>query len=130
MTANAYTARELLAMEVQILNTLEYETTPPTAYRFLEVVSKLQNFTGADFLTAHFILELSMMEYNMLSYTPAVLATASVYIAAKMRVAKFSYENIPCTQDELKTCARDLCFLISASKNWTMQSIRNKFSLA
>ncbi|CAI5472598.1 unnamed protein product [Closterium sp. Yama58-4] len=98
---NAYTRQDVLKMEKDMLNTLQFKLTIPTSYvfaaRFLKAATAAANAAaaagvgadkavtvGADtrvHALAWFLLELTLPEHSMIKFSPSHLAAASVYAA-------------------------------------------------
>ena len=75
-------------METNVLNVLEFNLTIPTEMQFLPRLLKaatceLQNPVLADKVTimAHFLCELTLMEYEFIQYTPSTIALSAVCLA-------------------------------------------------
>ncbi|KAL5216358.1 hypothetical protein ABZP36_007759 [Zizania latifolia] len=77
----AYTKGQILEMENLILNTLQFNMSVPTPYVFMRRFLKAANSDKKLELLSFFILELSLVEYQMLKYKPSLLAAAAVYTA-------------------------------------------------
>ncbi|GJP29037.1 hypothetical protein CLOM_g39 [Closterium sp. NIES-68] len=98
---NAYTRQDVLKMEKDMLNTLKFKLTIPTAYvftaRFLKAATAAANAAaaagagadnavtvGADarvHALAWYLLELTLPEHSMIKFSPSHAAAASVYAA-------------------------------------------------
>ncbi|CAI5527344.1 unnamed protein product [Closterium sp. Naga37s-1] len=98
---SAYTRQDVLKMEKDMLNTLQFKLTIPTTYvfaaRFLKAATAAANApatagAGADMAVtvgadtrvhalAWFLLELTLPEHSMIKFSPSQLAAASVYAA-------------------------------------------------
>ncbi|XP_042379921.1 cyclin-B2-2-like [Zingiber officinale] len=83
LSGQAYTRDDIFKMEKLILETLEYELTVPTpcvyVKRFLEAAES-DKMPRMEVLS-YFILELSLLEYEMLKFKPSMLAAAAIYTA-------------------------------------------------
>ncbi|KAJ7544944.1 hypothetical protein O6H91_09G099800 [Diphasiastrum complanatum] len=77
----AYTRDQVLAMEKKILNTLSFNLTVPTPYMFIVRFLKAASADRQLNLLAFFLLELCLVEYAMVKFTPSMLAAAAVYTA-------------------------------------------------
>lgn len=84
ITDKAYSKEEILKMEQQILSTLDFNVTTPSTYRFLERFSKIINVDTPLFNLARYLIELPLIEYRMLKYTPSNLAASALYLAQKI----------------------------------------------
>jgi cyclin B len=81
ITDKAYTKEEILKMEQLILMTLDFNITAPSSYRFLERFTKIVNGDMLMFNLARYLIELPLIEYRMLKYTPSNIAASAVYLA-------------------------------------------------
>lgn len=78
-------------MEGKILNALKFNVTTSSPYLFLKRYAKLlHNCDSKTWYMARYLLELSLIEYAMLKYTPSNIAASAIYLAAKI----FKYKNI------------------------------------
>ena len=86
VSENKFTRKEVLAMERDMLSTLDFNLTTPSAYRFLERFRRLSTTTASDdqlFFFAQYIQEVSLLDASLLQYRPSELAAASLILAAK-----------------------------------------------
>ncbi|KAL6220792.1 hypothetical protein ACLB2K_008547 [Fragaria x ananassa] len=77
----AYTRKEILEMESLILNTLQFNMSVPTPYVFLKRFLKAAQSDKKLELLSFFLIELSLVEYEMLKFSPSMLAASAVYTA-------------------------------------------------
>jgi len=73
-------------MEREMLMTLDFELTAPSAYRFLERFRRLSSLTSSDdalFFFAQYIQEIALLDASLLLYKPSELAAASLILATK-----------------------------------------------
>jgi hypothetical protein len=81
ITDKAYTKEEILKMEQDILRTLDFNITAPSPYRFLERYNKIVNGDNIVFNLARYLIELPLIEYRMLKYSPSNMAASAIYLA-------------------------------------------------
>lgn len=84
ITDKAYSKEEILTMEQSILATLDFNITTPSSFRFLERFAKINNADASLFNLARYLIELPLIEYRMLKYTPSNLASSALYLAQKI----------------------------------------------
>lgn len=84
ITDKAYTKEQILAQEFDILQTLDFNITISSSYRFLERFSKLAKCDGLLFNYARYLIELSLIELKMYKWSPSLIAAASIYTAKKV----------------------------------------------
>ena len=58
----AYTKDQILKMELDILDALDFAITVPSAWRFAERFSKVAGIDEPSFFLARYLLELSLIE--------------------------------------------------------------------
>lgn len=81
ITDKAYTKEEILKMEYSIIQTLDFNLCTPSPYRFLERFTKIMNADSILFNLARYLIELPLIEYRMVKYTPSILAASAVYLS-------------------------------------------------
>lgn len=79
----AYTRKEIIEMEEQILKTLEYNITIPSAHAFLVRFLKAAHADKRIVQLSCYILDGTLQSYNLLHYLPSQLAAAAVFIARR-----------------------------------------------
>lgn len=134
VTDKAYTKEEVLEMEGKILSGLEFNLTSTSAGRFLERYNLL-NEPGNEkkYSMARYLIELSLVEYKMLKYSPSLLAASALYLSNKIFKSKAAWSDILArnakfTEAELRPCAKDLCILMQNADKSNLQAVRRKFS--
>jgi cyclin B len=63
------------------LTTLDFNITTPSPYRFLERFTKVINADTPLFNLARYLIELPLIEYRMLKYSPSLLSAAALFVA-------------------------------------------------
>nr|QYW07111.1 cyclin A1-1 [Dimocarpus longan] len=82
ITDNTYSKGEVLEMESTVLSYLKFEMTAPTAKCFLRHFVHAAQVTSVKLeCLASYILELSLLEYNMLHYAPSIIAASATLLA-------------------------------------------------
>ena len=84
MTDNAYTPEELIKLESDILDKIEFNMTYPTSLRFLEIFKKKLNLTDIDFYRCRFFIEICLFDYNCCYFSPSLIAATSVILNYKI----------------------------------------------
>lgn len=121
---------------------LDFNVVSPSSYRFLERFSKIAGLSQKQFNLARYLIELPLIEYRMLKYSPSNLAASAVYLTLK--ILPRQDENMqdvkqpawePKMQDhtgyqenDLRPCAKDLCILLQGIEKCSLQAVRKKFS--
>eukprot|EP00250_Pteridium_aquilinum_P019470 c24445_g1_i2 orf=332-1717(-) len=78
---NAYTRQQILDMEKVMLNVLRFNLCIPTPYMFLVRFLKAAASDQQMNMLAFYFVELCMVDYTMLEFTPSMLAASAVYLA-------------------------------------------------
>lgn len=76
--SNSFTAPELRRMELTILNALKFEISVPTVFPFLARTTKAAKLDTAGTKLASYIAEVALHKYEVIKYTPSVIAASSV----------------------------------------------------
>lgn len=85
ITDNAYTKDEILAMERQMLSTLDFDIQTISAYRFLQRYAKVVgNVDSMLFNLSRYLIELSLVNYRMLKHGQSMIASSALYLSLKM----------------------------------------------
>jgi cyclin B len=132
VTDKAYSRDDILKMEVSILTALQFKVCRPTAMNFLERYQLISGCTDAHRDLAQYLLELSLVDYKMIKYTPSHLAAASVLLSNKLlrRPAwtPAAVRHTRMTEPMLKECAKEICLLLELAESASLQAVRKKFS--
>lgn len=81
MTQNAYTNEQVLEMEAQVLQVLEFNFTYATPLSFLETFMSALNATDLPTeLYSRFLLELSLTKLSLQKFNPSCLALACLLV--------------------------------------------------
>ncbi|XP_002454880.1 cyclin-A1-3 [Sorghum bicolor] len=139
ITDNTYFRDEVLEMEASVLNYLKFEMTAPTAKCFLRRFARSAQACDEDpalhleFL-ASYIAELSLLEYNLLSYPPSLIAASAIFLARFiLQPTKYPWNSTLShyTQykpSELSDCVKALHRLFSVGPGSNLPAIREKYS--
>ena len=126
MTDNAYTKEELLKMENDILDKIQFNMTYPTSFRFLEIFKIIFNLKEIDYYRCRFLLEIALFDYNCCHFSPSLIAATSIFLNCKlnnMDINCLENNNIQYKINEMIPCLK--C-LVKAVKQ--MNDIDNKFT--
>ncbi|XP_018492956.1 cyclin-B2-3 isoform X2 [Raphanus sativus] len=110
---NAYTRRQVLDMEKLIANTLQFNFSLPTPYVFMKRFLKASQSDKKLEVLSFFIIELCLVEYEMLKYTPSKLAASAIY-TARCTLDGFEKWSKTCEfhtgykEEQLLACARKM----------------------
>ncbi|KAF9682094.1 hypothetical protein SADUNF_Sadunf05G0072600 [Salix dunnii] len=79
----AYARKEVLEMENLMLNKLQFNMSVPTPYVFMQRFLKAAQSDKKLELLSFFLIELSLVEYEMLKFPPSLLAASAIYTAQR-----------------------------------------------
>ncbi|XP_062188909.1 cyclin-A1-2-like isoform X2 [Phragmites australis] len=139
ITDNTYFRDEVLEMEASVLNYLKFEMTAPTAKCFLRRFARAAQVCDEDpalhlEFVANYVSELSLLEYNLLSYPPSLIAASAIFLAKFiLQPTKYPWNSTLAhyTQykpSELCDCVKALHRLFSVGPGRNLPAIREKYS--
>jgi cyclin B len=133
VTDKAYSKEDIVKMEVAMLSALDFKVCRPTPVQFLERYQSINGCTEAHRDLAQYLLELTLVDYNMLKYSPSRLAAAAVLLSNKLLRRQPSWrataeQQTHFTEQMLKECAKEMCALLEYAEQNPLQAVRKKFS--
>ncbi|KAL5225850.1 hypothetical protein ABZP36_012489 [Zizania latifolia] len=129
----AYTRADILEMERMIVNTLQFDMSVPTPYCFMRRFLKAAQSDKKLELLSFFIIELSLVEYEMLKFRPSMLAAAAVY-TAQCTISGFKSWNKCCelhtkyTEEQLMDCSKMMVELHQKAGHGKLTGVHRKYS--
>jgi len=84
ITDKSYSERDIIKMELKILESLEFNLGRPLPLHFLRRASKAGGVEAITHTLAKYIMELSLVEYSLVSVPPSLLAAASLALAMRL----------------------------------------------
>ena len=131
MTDNTYSKDEVLKMEYDILKKLEFNITNPSSLRFLEIYNYYLKLDNNIYYLVKYFLELSLLNYKQIKYSPSIISTSAIYLAKKQevlfvendlwKVSGYKFEDI-------EECYKDLKEYIFQLNNSQYLAVKRKFS--
>lgn len=132
ITDKAYTKEEILQMEGNILSVLEFSLTFTSSLIYLDRYANLLNYDEKTLNLGKYLLELSMIEYKMISYSQSLLACSAIYLINKMKKNEIWPENIArCSnyaENELKQCSKEMFLILQNVDKSNLQAVKKKFA--
>jgi len=136
VTDKAYSKEDILKMEKQVLQVLNFDVLSPTSEEFFNIISKIFSFNTIQQHMGEFFLESALIDYGMINYEYSIIASACAYIVMKyfnlsgynnLYSSKITFNNSP--QKNIKKCAKKLCFLVRSLSKSKLRAAKNKYSL-
>ncbi|XP_067669093.1 G2/mitotic-specific cyclin-B3-like [Haliotis asinina] len=129
---DAYTRQEFIQMEMNILRIVGFDLGMPLSYRFLRRYAKCARAAMETLTLARYILEMSLMEYSLLSVKESKMAAATLYLALCMKkegtwtrtMVHFTGYELT----ELRDLSRQLNTVIKSPPNKQLTTIRSKYA--
>ncbi|CAG2104075.1 unnamed protein product [Medioppia subpectinata] len=81
---DAYTRRDVILMEMKILRALEFDLCFPISYRFLRRFARTAKQSMETLTLARFVLEMSLLEYEIIEEADSRVAAAALLLALRM----------------------------------------------
>ena len=136
ITDNAYNKQELLLMEYDVLKILNFNLIVPTSNDFYNILAKLFSFEEKQYFLGKYIIDCSLIDYEMIKYSASVIAASSAYLVMKFfRIHNYKnlYSNFIVKEKNpqkiIKEVAQELCILIKNLSDSKLKAIKNKYSL-
>jgi cyclin B len=82
---DAYTRRDMILMEMDIFKTLSFFLGFPLSYRFLRRYARCAGLTMETLTLSRFILETSLMDYDLVQERDSKMAAAALLLALRMK---------------------------------------------
>ncbi|XP_026289841.1 G2/mitotic-specific cyclin-B3 [Frankliniella occidentalis] len=128
----AYNHDELIAMEVAILRVIGFDLSMPLSYRFLRRYARCAKIAMPQLTLARFILELSLLEYSMVTVSDSKLAAATLFLALKMQnlggwTPTLEYYSGYKLED-IHDLVHQLNDMLHKKPKTALQTVRNKYS--
>ncbi|XP_033502118.1 G2/mitotic-specific cyclin-B1 [Epinephelus lanceolatus] len=84
VTDRAYTTAQIRDMEMTILRVLKFKLGRPLPLQFLRRASKIYEVTAEQHTLAKYLLELTMVDYEMVHFPPSMMASAALALTLKV----------------------------------------------
>lgn len=134
ITDYAYSKDEILQMECDMLTTLDFRISAPTAAHFSHRLHHVNQSDAAHHHLACYLVELALVEYRMVRYTPSHLVAAAALVSNDLVGRQPIWPAQMCqqaryTEDQLRACANELRALLDAAPNNSLQAVRKRYML-
>jgi cyclin B len=131
MTDNTYSKDEVLKMEYDILKKLEFNITNPSSLKFLEIYNYYLKLDNKIYYLVKYFLELSLLNYKQIKYSPSIISTSAIYLAKKQEVLFVENElwNVSGYKfEDIEECYKDLKEYIFQLNKSKYLAVKRKFS--
>ncbi|KAL2715404.1 G2/mitotic-specific cyclin-B3 [Vespula squamosa] len=128
----AYTQRELIKMEINVLKVVDFDLGIPLSYRFLRRYARCAKVSMPTLTLARYILEYSLMDYSTITYSDSKMAASALLLALQMKdlggwtptLEYYSGYNV----DDIRDIVRILNEGLHRKHKEALVTIRNKYS--
>ncbi|XP_077139531.1 G2/mitotic-specific cyclin-B3 [Ranitomeya variabilis] len=129
---DAYKREELTAMEMDVLQKLNFDINIPIPYRFLRRFGKCAHASMETLTLARYICELTLQDYQFVQESASKMAASCLLLALKMKdlggwTATLQHYSGYRALDLLPLVKR-LNFLIMCQPNEKLKAVRSKYS--
>ena len=140
MTDNSYTKKQMLQMENDILKTIEFNITIPTPLRFVELLQQFLNLNTQNVYMCQYLIELAVMNYKMIKYSPLLIATCAVYLEKKLNKNGIilwdeKYESViwdvsgyKKNEIDVRSCLKEMCLTLDDVDLGKYPAVKKKYS--
>jgi len=133
ISSKVYTEKKIFEMEGKILVSLGFNLLTTSSYTFLQRYARINRFNEESFNIARYLLELALMKYHTLQYTPSNLACSAIYLVNKLQEKDdewpdFMAKNTKYTEAELRPAAKYLCTLLRNAGRNGLYAVMRKFA--
>ncbi|XP_012541579.1 G2/mitotic-specific cyclin-B3 [Monomorium pharaonis] len=128
----AYTQRELIKMEINILKVVNFDLGIPLSYRFLRRYARCAKVSMPTLTLARYILEHSLMDYTMIRFSDSKIAAAALLLALLMKDLGGWTPTLEYYSSYKLDDIRDICNLLNNSLHKehkeTLKTVYSKYS--
>ncbi|KAL0101613.1 hypothetical protein PUN28_019031 [Cardiocondyla obscurior] len=128
----AYSQRELIKMEINVLKVVKFDLGIPLSYRFLRRYARCTKVSMATLTLARYILEHSLMDYTMIRFSDSKMAAAALLLALLMKDLGGWNPTLEYYSGYKLDDIRDICNLLNQSLHKkhkeTLKTVHNKYS--
>ena len=140
ITDHAYVKNEVLKMEYDVLNKLDFSFLYPSPIKFYEYLSIHFNFDKKMHMMGKYLMETFLLDVKNFKYKPSIIACACAYIVMKFfKINNYNeaydkkFYNLDSNEGEytegnVKDCAREICMLVDNINKSNFQACVKKYS--
>lgn len=139
MTDNTYTKKEVMEMELDLLQFLNYEMGYPTTRTFIRIFIRAAQdsakFSSIEFeFLACYISELSLLDYTCVRFLPSMIAASAIFLARFTILPSTCPWTLALQQftgyasHQLKECVLAIHHLQSGDRETSGRAVREKYT--
>ena len=136
ITDFAYNKNDLLFMENEVLKILNFNLVYPTSNDFLNILSKLFDFSEKEFFLGKYFIDSVLVDYEMIKYKASIIAASSAYLVMKI-FGKGNYKILysdfiikdKYPDKMIKEVAKEICLLVKNLSQSKLKAIKSKYSM-
>jgi len=137
ITDNAYTESEIRNMELKIIRALEFDLCQPVSLNFLRRYSKAGDVDVLQHSLAKYVLETSLLDYNLASVPGSLLASGSLCLSLLLLEPSVSVDTVwnptlsyysgYSAESVLKLVAKLASNIVKMNRSSKLQAVRTKY---
>lgn len=128
---NAYTTKQLLEMEGEILEAVNFNVLCPNSYNFLSNFNSKFEMEDKLFYYVQFLLETAMLDLTYLKHSNLVLTAGAIFFTNKLFKKEgwpeFYEKTMGVSEHQLKGAAKDLFVIMKKIEKADLTAINRKF---
>jgi hypothetical protein len=132
ITDNAYTKADIRKMERMILHTLDFNLGKPLPLHFLRRNSKAGEVDATKHTLAKYLMELTIVDYDMVHYHPSEVAAASLCLSMKILDITTWTDTLhhysKYSEQDLLPIMQRICLLITKAGTGKLTAIKTKYA--
>ncbi|KAK7872226.1 hypothetical protein R5R35_012084 [Gryllus longicercus] len=133
VSANAYSKREILQMELNMVKSLDCSFGRPLPIHFLRRYSKADKVAAVTHVMAKYVMEMGILEYELCHIVPSLLAAAALYISLWLSEGKSRWSNnlveySGYTLNDILPVVKRLSMVLVTASDTKFQAIRKKYA--
>jgi len=137
ITDNAYSEDEIRSMELRIIRALDFDLCQPISLNFLRRYSKAGNVDVLQHSLAKYVLEVSLIDYNLVPVSGSLLASSSLCLSLLLLDKSTSLDTVWTPQlqfysgysaeEVLEVVIKLATNMMKMSRSGKLQAVRNKY---
>lgn len=133
ITDKAYTKSEIIEMEKEILDTLGFDITFGSSLRFFEIIIQLSGFKFEEefIYRCKYLLDLCLLKYEMLNYSPSFVASAIITFVNKLKRNPYHFDLeriLGYTEERINPCLKTVAIIYESVDISELKTAKIKYS--